>query len=227
MASKQELKEQIMAVRAIAEETLEKAVARVVKDLEKVVAERRDRLAKVSTTATYAAGLRSQAAAVSRAPGSDFEARHLRVSAGMAEADTKPFTSGVAPKTPPGKSSAAQYAEQLRRAAAGAEAAKNPIEARWLRASAAQAEKGAASYATMTKAMSAPPKRVTSDEWMGREAVSPEVARKKVDQANADLQAAILAGESPSVLARLRTALAAAQLAESYALNGVRSTPSN
>jgi hypothetical protein len=205
------------------EEVVAKVTSDLVRRLNEDTAKRKeasDRLAKAASTATYAAGLRSKATAVGRAPGGGFEARHLRVAADMAEADARnPFASGVAPETSSGQSSAAQYAAQLRAAAAESEASNNPISARWLRASAVQAEKEAANVATMTQAMSAPPKRVTSDEWMGREAVSSEVAKKKVEAAQAELDNALRAGESPAVLARLRTALAAAQLAESYALN--------
>jgi hypothetical protein len=57
--------------------------------------------------------------------------------------------------------------------------------------------------------------------------MSPETASKKVEAAQADLDNALRAGESPSTLARIRTALAAAQLAQSHALSGVPLTPSN
>jgi hypothetical protein len=55
--------------------------------------------------------------------------------------------------------------------------------------------------------------------------MSPQAAKKNVEEASADLQNALLAGASPSDLARLRTGLAAAQLAESYALSGVPQAP--
>jgi len=61
--------------------------------------------------------------------------------------------------------------------------------------------------------------------WLGGQRLSPEAAQKKVEEARAELQNALLAGASSAELARLRTALAAAQLAESYALSGGPQAP--
>jgi hypothetical protein len=214
-------------------EAIEQATKELVKNIEEAAAKRReasDRLAKLqptripllakalkaTTASRYAAGLRSQAAQASRA-GGDFEARHLRVSADMAERDANPFTSPVAPSTPSGPSSAKAYADQLRLAAKGAEAARNPTEAAQLRASAARAEQDAAAYATMREALAGPARRVTVEEWAAGGRQSLDTALQKVEVAQQELDEAQRNGVSAGELARLRNALAAAQLGEKYA----------
>jgi hypothetical protein len=139
----------------------------------------------------------------------------------MAEADTKPFSSGVAPKTPPKPSSQTQYAQQLR-AAAAAEQSRNPTEARWLRASAEQAEKEAKAADVMREAVSGAPARVTVNEYLGLPATPPSVASKKTEAAQEELHLALRARASPAEIARLKNAVAAATLSETYVRNGVR-----